>query len=79
MISHADTHQWYRHADTYQWYRHADTHKLTLVRCRGIRRMHLRSNMLSRVQAPGRQFDSSAHGSLLHAKKCLTEREVLIV
>ena len=33
--------------------RHADTHKLVLVRCRGVRRMHLRSN---------------AHGSLLHAK-----------
>jgi len=23
-------------------YRHADTHKLALVRCRGVRRMHIR-------------------------------------
>ena len=26
-------------------YRHADTHKLALVRCRGVRRMHLRTNV----------------------------------
>ena len=31
---------------------HADTHKLALVRCRGVRRMHLRSNMPDHVQAP---------------------------
>ena len=49
-------------------YRHADTHKLALVRCRGVRRMHLNSNMSACEQAPVSQFGSSAHGSLLHAK-----------
>ena len=48
-------------------YRHADTHKLALVRCRGIRRMHLNSNMSACEQAPVSQFGSSAHGSLLRA------------
>ena len=38
-----------------------------LARCRGVRRMHLRTNIPARVQAPGRQFGSSAHGSLLRA------------
>ena len=49
-------------------YRHADTHKLALVRCRGVRRMHLNSNMSACEQAPVSQFGSSAHGSLLRAK-----------
>ncbi len=49
-------------------FRHADTHKLALVRCRDVRRMHLRTNVPARVQAPGSQFGSSAHGSLLRAK-----------
>jgi len=40
-----------------------------LARCRGIRRMHLNSNMSAREQAPVSQFGSSAHGSLLRAKK----------
>ena len=48
-------------------YRHADTHKLALVRCRGIRRMHLNSNMSACEQAPVSQFGSSAHGLLLRA------------
>jgi hypothetical protein len=49
-------------------YRHADTHKLALVRCRGVRRMHLNSNMSACEQASVSQFGSSAHGSLLRAK-----------
>ena len=44
------------------------THKLALVRCRGIRRIHLNSNMSAREQAPGSQFGSSAHGSLQRAR-----------
>ena len=48
-------------------YRYADTHKLALVRCRGIRRMHLNSNMSACEQAPVSQFGSSVHGSLLRA------------
>ncbi|MBQ8591787.1 MAG: hypothetical protein IJ485_03435, partial [Lachnospiraceae bacterium] len=38
-----------------------------LAHCRGIRRMHLNSNMSACEQAPVRQFGSSAHGSLLRA------------
>ena len=49
-------------------YRHADTHKLALVRCCGVRRMHLNSNMSACEQASVSQFGSSAHGSLLRAK-----------
>ena len=49
--------------------RHADTHKLVLVRCRGVRRMHLRSNATACVQAPDEQYlDTVQHGSLLRAK-----------
>ena len=44
------------------------THKLPLVRCRGVRRMHLNSNMSDCEQAPISQFGSSAQGSLLRAK-----------
>lgn len=51
-----------------QVYRHADTHKPALVRCRGVRRMHLNSNMSACEQASVSQFGSSAHGSLLRAK-----------
>jgi len=36
-----------------QVYRHADTHKLALVHCRGIRRMHLRTKAPACVRAPG--------------------------
>ena len=54
-------------------YRHADTHKLALVRCRGVRRMHLNSNMSACEQAPVSQFGSSAHGSLLRANFQLSE------
>ena len=36
-----------------------------LASCRGIRRMHLRLNVPARVRAPGSQFGSYAHGSLL--------------
>ncbi len=39
-----------------------------LAHCRGIRRMHLNSNMSACEQAPVSQFGSSAHGSLLRAK-----------
>ncbi|MDD6202853.1 MAG: hypothetical protein PUB13_07950, partial [Lachnospiraceae bacterium] len=41
---------------------------LVLVRCRGVRRMHLNSNMSACEQAPVSQFGSSEHGSLLRAK-----------
>ncbi len=41
--------------------------KLTLTHCRGIRRMHLNSNVSACEQAPVSQFGSSAHGSLLYA------------
>lgn len=43
------------------------TRKLALTRCRGVRRMHLNSNMSACEQAPVSQFGSSAHGSLLRA------------
>ena len=36
-----------------------------LAHCRGIRRMHLNSNMSACERAPVSQFGSSAHGSLL--------------
>jgi len=39
-----------------------------LAHCRGVRRMHLNSNMPACEQAPVSQFGSSAHGSLLRAK-----------
>ena len=39
-----------------------------IAHCRGIRRMHLNSNMSACEQAPVSQFGSSAHGSLLRAK-----------
>ena len=39
-----------------------------LAHCRGVRRMHLNSNMSACEQAPVSQFGSSAHGSLLRAK-----------
>lgn len=39
----------------------------SLVRCRGVRRIHLNANMPARVQAPDSQFGSSVHGSLLRA------------
>ena len=42
--------------------------KLALTHCRGVRRMHLNSNMSACEQAPVSQFGSSAHGSLLRAK-----------
>ena len=58
-------------------YRHADTHKLALVRCRGVRRMHLNSNMSACEQAPVSQFGSSAHGSLLRAKSQFEEVNTL--
>ena len=49
---------------------HADRlASLQLARCRGIRRMHLNSNMSAREQAPVSQFGSSAHGSLLRAHR----------
>ena len=44
------------------------TRKLTLARCRGVRRIHLDSNMPAREQAPGSQFGPDVHGSLLRAK-----------
>ena len=53
------------------------TYQLTLVRCRGVRRMHLRTNVPARVRAPGSQFGSSAHGSLLRAKKEFSKTELL--
>ena len=37
------------------------------ARCRGVRRMHLNSNMSDCEQAPISQFGSSAHGSILRA------------
>ena len=43
------------------------TRNLALTRCRGIRRMHLNSNMFACEQAPSHQFGSFAHGSLLRA------------
>ena len=53
-----------------QYICHADRlASFQLARCRGIRRMHLNSNMSAREQAPVSQFGSSAHGSLLRAKK----------
>ena len=36
-----------------------------LAHCRGVRRMHLNSNMSACEQAPVSQFGSSAHDSLL--------------
>ena len=60
-----------------QVYRHADTHKFALVRCRGVRRMHLNSNMSACEQAPVSQFGSSAHGSLLRAKSQFEEVNTL--
>lgn len=39
-----------------------------LAHCRGVRRMHLNSNMSACEQAPVSQFGSSVHGSLLRAK-----------
>jgi len=36
-----------------------------LTHCRGIRRIYLKANMPAREQAPGSQFVSSVHGSLL--------------
>ena len=42
--------------------------KLALTHCRGVRRMHLNSNMSDCEQAPISQFGSSAHGSILRAK-----------
>ena len=41
---------------------------LCVAQCRGVRRMHLNSNMSACEQAPVSQFGSSAHGSLLRAK-----------
>ena len=38
-----------------------------LAHCRGVRRMHLNSNMSACEQALVSQFGSSAHGSLLRA------------
>ena len=38
------------------------------ARCRGVRRMHLNSNMSGCEHAPISQFGSSAHGSILRAK-----------
>ena len=46
---------------------HADTSQAELAQCRGVRRMHLNSNMSVCEQAPVSQFSSSAHGSLLRA------------
>jgi len=43
--------------------------KRKLANCRGIRRMHLRSNVSACEQAPARQFGSDAHGSNLRAKQ----------
>ena len=44
---------------------HADMFASKLAHCRGIRRIHLRSNMSTRVQAPGRHIRLIVHGSLL--------------
>ena len=35
-----------------------------VARCRGVRRIHLRSNVSARERAPSSQFGSSVHGSL---------------
>ena len=54
-------------------YRHADTHKLALVRCRGVRRMHLNSNMSALSQeAPA--FDGTIKENLVFEKKVLEEQ-----
>ena len=44
-----------------------------LAHCRGVRRMHLNSNMSACEQAPVSQFGSSAHGSLLRANFSLAK------
>ena len=50
--------------------RHADRlATLRVARCRGIRRIHLNTNMPTREQAPGSQFGSDVHGSLLRAER----------
>jgi len=49
-----------------------------LAHCRGIRRMHLNSNMSACEQAPVSQFGSSAHGSLLRAKFQFVKRECFV-